>query len=107
MLYFLNTAILPNPGRYDYQEISLDEALNLWNASSNRMSAIGHLATCQVLNGLGFDIQNNRIEIKMESGDSALVFKLNKRLEEGKVLNKEEILNMGFFFALLKCEKNY
>lgn len=104
MLYFLNTAILPNSGKYDYNEISLEEALNLWNASSDRMSAIGHPATCQVLNELGFNITNNRIEIKMNPGDTALIFKLNKRLEEGKILNKEEIINMGFFFGLLKRE---
>lgn len=106
MIYFLNTAILPNTGAYSYREISLNEALKIWNNTDydKRVSAIGHPATYQVLNELGFNITNNRIKIKINPGDTALIFKLNKRLEKWKILNKEEIINMGFFFGLLKRE---
>jgi len=106
MLYFLNTAILPNAGKYDYQQISLEEALNLWNASSdNRVSAIGHPDTVKVLQELGFSVESNRIEARMEAGDKALVFKLNKRLAEGQVLTPDQIKEVGFFFGLLIREK--
>jgi len=103
MIYFLNTAILPNTGAYSYKEISLNEALKIWNNTDydKRISAIGHPDTVKILKELGFDIEYNRIEVKMEQDDKAIVFKLNKRLQEGQVLTADEIKEIGFFFGLL------
>ena len=47
----------------------------------------------------------NRVMYKQDSGDQALIFKLNGRPEEGKILSVEEIKEIGYEFGLLT--KNY
>jgi len=101
MLYFLNTAILPNTGKYECKAISLEEAINIWKNANEKLSAIGHSATVQVLNELGFDLKENRVAITMEQGDGALIFKLKQRLPEGKILSKSEIEDIGYEFWFL------
>ncbi|ALU30867.1 STIV orfB116 family protein [Sulfolobus acidocaldarius] len=59
------------------------------------VNAIGHDSTINLINTLcDTQLQKNRIEIKMEKGDRALVIMIAERLPEGKVLSEEEITNM-------------
>ena len=58
-------------------------------------NAIGHYGTVYLINKIcGTIITKNRIDVKLQKGDVALVAMLNYRLEEGKVLLEEEIMEM-------------
>ena len=101
----LNTSILTNFGKYQYNEISLDRAREIAqqaNGFNQLVSAVGHQSTCDILTKLlGVTIPMNRIEYKQEIGSAALIFKLKGRPEEGKILTVEEIEEIGYNFGLL------
>ena len=101
----LNTSILTNFGKYQYNEISLDRAREIAqqaNDFNQLVSAVGHQSTCDILTKLlGVTIPMNRVEYKQEIGTAALIFKLKGRLEEGKILTVEEIEEIGYNFGLL------
>lgn len=93
MVYIMNSPVLTNFGLYKYSQLTLEEAKKI--LSNGFISAVGHQATVLVLSQLlGIDVPYNRISIKMEKGDKAIVFRVKVRLEEGVILNKEEILNL-------------
>ncbi|MCL2869812.1 YddF family protein, partial [Candidatus Saccharibacteria bacterium] len=69
-------------------------------------SAVGHESTAQVLTTLlGITVPMNRIQFRQAAGQVALVFKLNGRPEEGKVLTAEEIETIGYSFQKLTRTK--
>lgn len=56
------------------------------------VSAVGHKATAEIISKLiGYPVEMNRIQVKLNKDDELLVFQLLTRLEEGKVLTNEEI----------------
>ena len=96
----LNTSILTDFGKFDYTEITAEEAKNL--IASGFESAVGHQSTCDVLNTiLDSDVKMNRVQYTQKVGDIALIFKLHGRPEEGKILTSEEILEIGYSFGRL------
>jgi len=96
----LNTSILTNFGEYNYSEISIDEAKKL--IANGFESAVGHQSTCDVINTLlDSDVKMNRIQYSQKIDDIALVFKLNGRPEEGKILTADEIQEIGYSFGKL------
>lgn len=98
----LNTAILTNVGSYELKDISLEAAKELVK-NNNFISAVGHKSTSDILTSLlDVEIPMNRIEFKQEQNQVALVFKLNGRPEEGKILTKEDIESIGYKFQMLK-----
>jgi len=71
--------------------------------SRNWESCVGHQGTADILTSLlGVDIPMNRIAVKMEKGDVAIVFQLMQRVEEGKVLTKEELEALPFKFLIVE-----
>ena len=97
----LNTSILTCEGEYKLEQISLEEARDLIK-NNEFVSAIGHKSTAEILTMLlGEKIEENRIMFEQEVGQKCLVFKLNGRPEEGKILTKEEIEAIGYKFQLL------
>ena len=56
-------------------------------------------------NNIWVSLGDNIKEWKQDSGNQALIFKLNGRPEEGKILSVEEIKEIGYEFGLLT--KNY
>lgn len=50
---------------------------------------------------LGVEIPVNRQMFRQQPGQQALVFKLNGRPEEGKILTADEIQEIGYRFQLL------
>ncbi|AAS89082.1 hypothetical protein B116 [Sulfolobus turreted icosahedral virus 1] len=59
------------------------------------INAIGHDSTINLVNTLcGTQLQKNRVEVKMNEGDEALIIMISQRLEEGKVLSDKEIKDM-------------
>lgn len=96
----LNSSILTNFGSYTYEPLTLSEAKELIQEGFE--SAVGHQATCEILSSLlKKDIPLNRIQYSQEIGETALVFKLKGRPEEGKILSTQEIRAIGFEFGKL------
>ncbi len=100
----MNAPILTAEGGYEYKESSVSICRELIESYKNEtdggcevMSAVGHQATADILTDLfGMEVPMNRINYQQETGDTAIVFKLNKRPEEGKILTKEEMMEIGY-----------
>lgn len=102
-LALLNTSILTSAGEYKLTDITLGEAKELVNNADSLDSAIGHQSTAEIMTTLlEKDVQVNRQMFTQEVGQNALVFKLNGRPEEGKILTAEEIEKIGYKFQLLE-----
>jgi len=77
----------------EVREITLEEVKTLIN--DGFISAVGHEPTAQLLSEmLGISVSSNRIQVKLEKGDVLVIYQLLQRLPEGKVLSKEEILQL-------------
>lgn len=99
--YLINAPILPNYGSYDFNPLTIEQAKELLK-KSDFVSAIGHDATAKLLTHvLEQDIPVNRIQISLQVGDVAIIFRLQIRLPEGKVLGEEELFAMPFELGLL------
>jgi hypothetical protein len=84
------------------EEIDTDTARNIVR-ESEVASAVGHEATAKILSTLlGVRVDFNRVPIKLNKGDSAIVFQLLTRLPEGKILSEEEIWGLGFKLYLVE-----
>ena len=65
-------------------------------------SAIGHQSTADIISTLlGVECPMNRIMYRQDIGDYALVFKLNGRPEEGKILSVADIEEIGYSWGIL------
>lgn len=102
-LALLNTSILTTTGAYTLADITLDQARQLATDNVNNLdSAVGHQSTAEIMTTLlGVDVPVNRQLFTQEMGQQALVFKLNGRPAEGKILTAEEIEAIGYKFQLL------
>ena len=106
-IVFLNTAILTSTGSFNYGIETLSKMLHMVSSypELEKLSAIGHQSTADILSELfGFNIPLNRIKYKQEKGDYCIVFKLNGRPEEGKILTREDIEKIGYEFYVLTKE---
>lgn len=75
--YILNSAVITAPGTYEYRLITPEEAKAWYNQQPTPISTIGYEETATALSLLlQTTIEMNRITIKMEPGDEALVFRL-------------------------------
>jgi len=98
----LNAAVLTANGTFKLSSISLEDVKEMLT-EENIMSAVGHNTTADIMTELiGINIPVNRIQASQESGQKAIIFKLLKRPEEGKILNREEIEEIGYEFLLLE-----
>lgn len=102
----LNTSIITNDGEYSLKSISLDEAKELIKGQEID-SAIGHQSTADIMSLLlEIKVSVNRQMFAQEEGQKALVFKLNGRPEEGKILSKEEVEVIGYSWKILTRTAN-
>jgi hypothetical protein len=100
-IFVLNTPILTEYGSYEFRKTDLPEVKAL--LSQEFASAIGHEGTATLMTQLtGITIPANRIAIKMQSGDLAIVFRVLTRLPEGKVLSDEELAAIPYEFGILE-----
>jgi len=69
--------------------------------TNNFISVVGHESTAKVLQILlGINIPVNRVGIQLEKGDKVVIFQLNQRLQEGVILDEEEIKKLNYTFIL-------
>jgi len=100
-VYVLNAPILTSYGTFIYRKISIGKARNILS-KNEFISAVGHESTAKFLTQLlGINIPFSRIQIKMQKGDRAIVFKLLDRLPEGRVLSVNEMKNVRYEIGLL------
>ncbi|MCX7817528.1 MAG: YddF family protein [Syntrophales bacterium] len=98
--YILNTPVLTTYGLYRFSSIDVEEAKRI---AKDAISAVGHKGTAEALSILlGIDVKVNRIEVFMEPGDVAVVFRIKKRLPEGVVLDTEDTLKMPYELGKLE-----
>jgi len=73
--YLLNSAVITTPGVYEYYIITPDQARKWY--TPDVVSTIGYEETASALSLLlGSPVAVNRVTIKMNVGDEALVFRL-------------------------------
>jgi len=81
--------------------VSTQEAKQL--LSNGFISAVGHQSTAEIMSVvLGIPVPYNRVQVYLEPGDEAVCFVLRTRLPEGRVLSKEELQQLGFYFVHAK-----
>lgn len=98
----LNASIITTDGCYNMKTITLKEAKNLIK-DYEIDSAIGHKATAEILTTLlNTDIPMNRQMFEHKVGQKCLVFKLNGRIEEGKILSLDELEAVGYSLKILE-----
>jgi len=99
----LNAAILTAYGTFDYKLVTLEEARQIVRGAGEVQSAIGHSSTAETLAELlEIPVAVNRIQYLQRTGEAALIFRLKQRAPEGKVLNREEIEEIGYEFGVLR-----
>jgi hypothetical protein len=106
-LYLLSTGYVP-ADLEKYRKIvliqrliSIQEAKQL--LANGFISAIGHQSTADIMSKvLGITVPYNRIQVFLQPGDEALCFILKARPPEGRVLSKEEIERIGYYFIHVK-----
>lgn len=101
-LFVLNSPILTAYGGFDFEKISEKKASYMLRTEAFE-SAVGHAATATYLSHLlEVEIPAQRIEVRMMSGDRAIVFRLLDRLPEGVVLQTEnDVLHTRYELGLL------
>lgn len=105
----LNTSIITSDGVFVYTTIDLTTAIQLVERAGGIDSYIGHDATAQILAELfGFPVEVSRRDFQQEPGDSAIVFKLAKRITVPRELNRDDVEKVGYTLGLLaRVDKQY
>ncbi len=105
-LILFNASILTDYGTFRFELLSNSQAKALVrkyrNDNKEIISAIGHQATAEIMTEiLDFPVAKNRLNFIQNTDEAALIFKLKKRAEEGEILSRAEIEEVGFEFGLL------
>jgi hypothetical protein len=90
-LNMLGASLPPTGLTIKVRPVSLEEVKAILQAGYT--SAVGHSTTAEVLSALlGLPVEANRAAIRLQVGDTLVVFQLGVRLAEGQVLSAEEVM---------------
>lgn len=102
MITLLNSPVITAEGLFRYRRISLEEARALVAGEEIR-SAIGHRNTADLIaQHLCIECPRDRIQIRQQTGERALVFQLSERPNKTSELTLEEIERIGYEWGLLE-----
>jgi hypothetical protein len=111
-LYLLNTLVVPV--NFDQTEevllslkkITAEEAKKLLTTANKWESVIGHTSTASVLSEiLDINVPENRKTIYFTEGDRGVHFFLKRRIDEGKILTRDELLQLEYWLVLSEVKK--
>lgn len=93
------------PATLRVSELTVEDVRKLLS-ENEFISAIGHQSTSLILSELlQIPIPMNRVQIKIGGNDKLIVYQLMQRVEEGKILSREEILQLPSKFFLVEVVK--
>jgi hypothetical protein len=100
-VYLLNTPILTDYGDWRFEgPLSVEQVQQ--TLAGGFVSAVGHAGGAEFLERLlGLPVPLNRVPIKMQPGDRAVVLRLTARLPEGAVLTEEQMQSLPYELGLL------
>jgi hypothetical protein len=85
------------------KEVDLETAKEIIRNANEFTSAVGHPSTADVMTQmLGTEVKPNRIQLQLKHGDQLLILQILVRLEEGRVLNADEILALPVKWYLVE-----
>lgn len=98
MRLLFNAAVIPSPGKYEYSEISRDQAIE-WLKHYDK-SFVGYPDTAAFIERIsGTRPEISRERFDMQPGDEALIVKLKYRLQDptqkGKFVPSDEDYEFG------------
>ncbi|ANE56543.1 STIV orfB116 family protein [Methylomonas sp. DH-1] len=101
-LYVINAPVLTEYGLWEFTgPLTVSDVKEILGRGF--VSAIGHDASAKVLSQiLNILIPVNRVSIRMQAGDEAIILRLLQRLPEGKVLDETELNSLEFELGFLK-----
>ena len=107
MIYVSNafslSMILP-PCSIKVEQVDLERVKKFFDEPFQ--SAVGHVSTAEILSKLtGTLVPVNRVSLSLIKGDRLVVFQLLQRLEEGKILTKQELAQLPYKFLLVTVEE--
>lgn len=106
MVTLLNSPILTSYGIFSHYPVDVHMVKDL--ISNGFVSAIGHQSTAEIISSIiGVNVPMNRIQYEQKVGDVAIIFKLNSRPPEGKILTKEEIEAIGYSFSVITMSEAF
>jgi hypothetical protein len=102
-LYLMSTTVIPADaaGTWELSCVTLDAARELVRLH-DYTSAVGHQSTAEVMEALlGQPVTMNRLAVQPKQGDFFLCFKPNQRPPEGAILNKAQLEELGYGWAVM------
>lgn len=107
MNYILNSPVVTGPGTFEY-ELSDVSSARAWVRSNDWTSTVGYDETARVMSEiLGVSVPVNRVNILLEPGDEALVFRLVKRLEFSEMKGRlgDDFIRANFEIGIFRRVK--
>ena len=100
-MYLLNSPLLTNYGEYLFEgPLSVEQARAL--IKPGFVSAVGHEGTAEFLTSLlNAPVACSRERVFLNVGDRALVLTLGNRLDEGAVLDADQLAQQPFELGLV------
>lgn len=114
MLYLMSTTVIPAEaeGIWRITSLGLEDAVQLVHDEMNCVpgggpaytSAVGHESTAEAMAELlaPAPVAANRITVRPRPGDQFLCFRLNRRPPEGAILNRAQLEELGYGWALME-----
>jgi hypothetical protein len=103
MLYLMSTTVIPHSadGVWAMSTVSAERACQL--AASDHTSAVGHESSAAAMSAaLGIPVAANRLTVQPVPGDQFLCMRLHSRPPEGVVLDREQLEQIGYSWALME-----
>lgn len=104
--YLMSTTVIPHgaDGTWIMSTISPEQASHI-AAEGPLISAVGHASSAEAMSAaLGIQVKANRITVVPEPGDRFLCLRLLSRAPEGVILDRAQLDEIGFAWALLSYE---